>query len=112
MDNITPSTGGGSQTFKFRSDAGAEASFKDFKEFRIYDEDNKVLLGTADVPVALTPHPPPATPPPAAPPPSIPAPAKGTTTSNSTPTGALNSRASAPANFMSLGLVLAFMFLF
>jgi hypothetical protein len=112
MDNIIPSMGGGYQTFKFRSDAGAEASFKDFKEFRIFDEDTQVVLGTAAVPVVLTP-PTQTAPPPTAPAAIIPAPAKQTTPSNgSTPTGDLISRASAPANFLSLGLVLAFMFLF
>jgi hypothetical protein len=53
MDQVYASQGGGSQKFQFRSDAGAQASFKDFTEFRIFDVTNQLLLGTAEVPKNL-----------------------------------------------------------
>lgn len=52
-DNINPSAGAGSQTFKFRSVAGSPASFKDFNEFRIFDDVSKQLIGVATVPSDL-----------------------------------------------------------
>ena len=36
-----------------RSVAGAQVSFRDFTQFRIFDTDNKVLIGVANVPSDL-----------------------------------------------------------
>ena len=49
-DFVNPSTGAGSQTFKFRSVIGAEVSFKDFNQFRFFDETSNVLIAVADIP--------------------------------------------------------------
>ena len=52
-DLINPSNGGGSQTFKFRSAVGSEASLRDFNQFRIFDESTRTLIAVADVPPSL-----------------------------------------------------------
>ena len=108
MDPVNAAVGGGSQTFKFRSDAGAEASFKDFTEFRIFYVTNQVVLGTAEVPKNLKG---------VSPSPSNPTkPAQTTsaqTASSSTPTNDIRSRASSPSG-PTIGLVslLAYILLF
>ena len=53
-DIIRPSASNGEQTFRFRDVAGAQVSFKDFNQFRLFDEDLKVLVATANVPANLT----------------------------------------------------------
>lgn len=47
---MNPSASNGSQTFKFRDVAGAQVSFRDFDQFRLFDEEAKVLVATAKVP--------------------------------------------------------------
>ncbi len=53
-DNINPSASNGEQTFKFRSVAGAQVSFRDFSEFRLFDQETKLLVATAKIPSNLT----------------------------------------------------------
>ena len=50
---INPSAGGGEQTFKFRDAAGSRVSFRDFDQFRLFDEESQVLIATAQVPSDL-----------------------------------------------------------
>jgi hypothetical protein len=53
--NVNPSANpNGEQTFKFRDAVGAEVSFKDFDQFRLFDEETKLLIATAQVPESVT----------------------------------------------------------
>ena len=54
---INPSAGGGEQTFKFRDAAGSRVSFRDFDQFRLFDEESQVLIATAQVPSDLAARP-------------------------------------------------------
>jgi hypothetical protein len=50
---VNPSAGGGTQSFSFRTTVGAAVSFKDFTEFRLFDEQSKILIAKAQVPANL-----------------------------------------------------------
>ena len=43
------------QQFKFRTSAGSAVSYLDFNQFRLYDETNKILVATADIPAEFNP---------------------------------------------------------
>jgi hypothetical protein len=107
MDQLLPSVGGGSQTFKFRSDAGAQASFKDFTEFRIFDWTNQVVLGVAEVPKNLKGASP-------APPTNPTQPAQSTSAqSSSAPTLDVGNQASSPSgSTIGLNFLLAYILFF
>jgi hypothetical protein len=53
-DVINPSASKGEQTFKFRNVAGAQVSYRDFSEFRLFDLDTNLLIATAKIPSNLT----------------------------------------------------------
>jgi hypothetical protein len=50
---VNPSAGKGEQTFKFRDVVGAPVSFRDFNQFRLFDEESQVVIATAEVPSDL-----------------------------------------------------------
>ena len=49
-DVVNPS---GGQTFTFRNVVGSEVSFRDFNQFRLFDDSTKTLIATAAVPASV-----------------------------------------------------------
>jgi hypothetical protein len=43
-------TSAASQTFTFRNVVGSEVSFRDFNQFRLFDDSTKTVIATAEVP--------------------------------------------------------------
>ena len=50
-DDVVNHSGG--QTFTFRNVVGSEVSFRDFNQFRLFDDSTKTLIATAAVPASV-----------------------------------------------------------